>query len=308
MVLGFVALLLSAALTTGQGAPAVSLSDLDSVKALYANASYEEVLQRVAAIDASAVGVQIEQYRALSLLALGRRPEAEQAIERMVRLSPFYVIDEAEVSPRVAGIFREVRQRTLPSVARDLYARGKASFDGRQFQAASDQLKSLLALLVDAELATQADPSGDVKQLAEGFLRLSDLELANTAKAAAAAAVPASPAAPATPPAGALVVTKIVIYSATDTGVTPPMEIERRMPPWAPPPIMARNAEYRGQIEVVVNEVGNVESAVMTRQTIDTYDVLLLDAAKRWRYTPARRGTELVKYRLTYDVALSPRR
>jgi TonB family protein len=306
MALSVVAVLLSATLLQGQ-APAVSLSDLDTVKALYASASYEEVLQRVSSLPPASVGVQVEQFRALSLLALGRRPEAEQAIERLVRQSPFYVLDENEVSPRVAGLFRDVRQRVLPSVARDLYAKGKASFEAKDYQAASDELKSLLALLGDAELAKQADPAGDIKQLADGFLRLSELELAMAAKAAAPA--PSAPAGAAQASAAdATIVTKIVIYSASDTGVTPPSEIERRMPPWTPPAIMARNAEYRGQLEIVVDEVGSVESARMARPTIDTYDVLLLDAAKRWRFSPAKRGREAVKYRLTYDVALSPRR
>jgi tetratricopeptide (TPR) repeat protein len=278
----------------------VSLSDLDVVKSLYVSAAYEDVLQHLSKLDSTAITAPLEQYRALSLFALGRRPEAEASIERLVRQSPFYVIDENEVSPRLAGVFRDVRQRVLPSVTRDLYAQGKASFEKKQYGPAADQLKSLLSLLEDQDLAKQADPGGDVKQLAEGFLRLSELEVSLAARTAAAAPNASQESAGLQAPT----ITKIVIYSAADSGVTPPVEIDRRMPPWAPPAIMARNAAYRGQLEIVVNEGGQVESAVMVKPTIETYDVLLIDAARRWRFVAAKRGAEAVKYRLTYDVSL----
>jgi hypothetical protein len=45
----------------------------------------------------------------------------------------------------------------------------------------------------------------------------------------------------------------------------------------------------------------------MEQPTVPSYDVTLLDAAKRWRYKPATLGSQPVKYRLTYNVVLSPR-
>jgi TonB family protein len=302
------ALLLALGLIQGQ-APAVALSDLDAVKSLYASASYEEALTRLDQVDPADESAQLDQYRALSQLALGRTADAEQTFDRLVHRDPQYVLSESDVSPRVAAMFHEVRQRVLPSVAREMYAKGKSSFDQRRYDDASAQLKALLSVLSDADLAAQAAVVDDLKQLAQGFLRLSEIEIEAAARAAAAPPPPPAPVEPVAPAPdpNALTVTKIVIYTADDAGVIPPVEVERRMPPWTPPAIMARSAQYRGALEIVVNEVGSVESATMIQPTVPGYDVVLLDAAHRWRFQPARRNGQTVKYRLRYSVVLSPR-
>ena len=68
-------------------------------------------------------------------------------------------------------------------------------------------LEDLLALL-------RAEPAGDpalaeVQQVADGFLRLTMAEL---------------------------VAANRVVYSALDVNVTPPVELERKLPAWNPPP------------------------------------------------------------------------
>lgn len=313
-----IAIVLAVALVSGMataqsGAPTVSLSDGDAIKAAYAAANYDNALERIAALEPARVTPQLEQYRALSLLALGRSPEAEQAFERLVRQAPLYRITEADVSPRIATMFRDVRRRVLPSVAREMYARGKSSYDQKRFPEASSELAQLLMVLSDPDLEGQNAGVDDLKQLAEGFIRLAEAEMALAARAAEPpppppAAVVEAPA-PVAPDPSAAVVTKIVIYSAADTGVMPPVEIERRMPPWTPPPVIARsNAEFHGELEIVVNEIGAVESAAMTRPTVPSYDLTLLEAARRWRFRPAALNGQTVKYRLTYNVALTPQR
>jgi tetratricopeptide (TPR) repeat protein len=314
MIAFVLAVALASGVTTAQAdSPTVSLSDADAVKASYAAASYDDALQRIAALEPERVTPQIEQYRALSLLALGRGPEAEQAFERLVRKAPLYRITDSDVSPRIATMFRDVRRRVLPSVARELYARGKSSYDQKQFSEASDQLRELLTVLSDPDLEGQNAGVDDLKQLAEGFIRLAEVETALAARAAAPPPPPpvaaVEPVAPPAPDPTAPTVTKIVIYSASDTGVTPPEEIERRMPPWVPPPVIARsNAEYRGELEVVVNEAGAVEAAFMVRPTVPSYDLTLLESARRWRFKAATLKGQAVKYRLTYNVALTPRK
>jgi len=168
-------------------------------------------------------------------------------------------------------------------------------------------LKQLLAVLDDPDLAGQTTGTDDLKQLAEGFVRLAELENAMAVRAAAPA-VPVLPGPAPDPSDPAAVVTKIIVYSAADTNVTPPVEVVRRMPPWAPTPVIARSAEYRGDLEIIVNEIGAVESAVMNRSTVPTYDLVLLEAARRWRFKPAMLDKQAVKYRLIYSVTLSPRR
>jgi tetratricopeptide (TPR) repeat protein len=310
-----IAFLLAVALLSGMktaqaDAPTVSLSDADAIKASYAAANYDDALQRIGALTPDRVTPRIEQYRALSLLALGRNDEAEQAFERLVRQAPLYRISESDVSPRIATMFQDVRRRVLPSVAREMYAKGKSSYDQKQFTEASAQLTDLLTLLDDPDLGAGTD---DLRQLAEGFIRLAEIETTLAARAAAPpptpAPAPVPEAAPPAPDPTAAVVTKIVVYSASDMGVAPPVELERRMPPWAPPPVIARSkAEFHGEITLVINEIGAVESAAMSRPTVPSYDVTLLEAARRWRYRPATLNGQTVKYRLSYDVALTPQR
>jgi TonB family protein len=296
-------------------APTVAPSDLDAVKSLYAQASYEEALQRLASIPAADVTEQLDHYRALSLLALGRNPEAEQTFEVMVRRDPLYAMDADDVSPRVATLFSTVRGRVLPDAAREWYAKGKSSFDQRRYVDAVAELKIVLAVLADPAMSGPPTAIDDMKQLAEGFLRLSQIEVDAAIRAAmpppvtlpsAPAAPPAAPpqTAPAPAAADAPVVTRIVVYSAADAGVVPPTEIERRMPPWTPPNALARTQVYRGILEVIVDEAGGVESVRMVTATVPAYDVTLLDAARRWRYRPAMRNGQAVKYRLTYNVVL----
>ena len=221
--------------------------------------------------------------------------------------------EEAPNVTSIATMLKDVRRRVMASVARALYTRGKSSYDKKQFAEASGQLKELLAVLNDPDLEGQSAGTDDLKQLAEGFIRLAEIETTLAARAAAPPPPPPAPApeapAPKPPDPTAATVTKIVVYSASDTLVAPPVEIERRMPPWVPPPVIARsNAEYRGELEVVVNEIGAVESASMTRTTVPSYDLTLLDSARRWRFRPATLNGQAVKYRLTYNVALTPRR
>ncbi len=53
---------------------------------LYANAEYVEALRALAEEG----GVEAYQYRALSLLALGRTAEAQRAMEDLVTVTPGY--------------------------------------------------------------------------------------------------------------------------------------------------------------------------------------------------------------------------
>jgi TonB family protein len=60
-------------------------------------------------------------------------------------------------------------------------------------------------------------------------------------------------------------------------------------------------------LEVVINERGAVESAVMRAPVHASYDETLLEAAKRWRFRPATVRGQAVKYRKSFEIVLSPR-
>lgn len=284
-----------------QGSPSAQASDdLTAVKELYASASFEEALTRLATIEEQVGIEQTEKYRALCLLGLGRTNEAQQSLERMVVANPLYLIPDAEVSPRLVSMFREVRKRLLPAAARDLYLEAKTNFDAKRWNQSAEQFRELIAVLGDSDMAEHAAGLQDLRLLGEGFLKLADGEVATARRAAeqaaAAAAAARQPEAPRAP----------VVYSEADPGVSAPVEVERRMPAWNPPPAIAR-IEYRGLLEVVINERGVVESAVLRRAVAPSYDPGLLEAAKSWRFKPATREGAPVKYRKSFEIILSGR-
>jgi TonB family protein len=274
-------------------------ADMSAIKELYASASFEEALTKISSIE-DAVGIeQAEQYRALCLLGLGRTSEAEQSLERMVVANPLYIVPDADVSPRLVSMFREVRRRILPSAARDLYAEAKSNYDGKRYGPASTQFRELLAVIADSDMAEHAQGLSDLKMLADGFLKLSEAEQTAARRAAeqqAAAVVAAQQQALMPPP----------IYGDSDAGVTAPVELERRMPAWNPSPAVA-GFEYRGLLEIVVSEQGQVEGAFMRRPSHPAYDAPLLNAVKAWRFRPATRDGAPVKYRKAFEIVLSRR-
>ncbi len=254
---------------------------------LYAAASYEEALSRLSTVRGPEELDQIEEYRALCLLALGRATDAEHALERLVSRKPLYMSSE-DVSPRLLGMLHGVRKRLLPAAARGVYAKAKVDFEEKNYAAAVDGFTELLAIVSDPDAADARPSLSDLKQLGEGFLKLATAEAAAETKAAsppaAATTTPASPREPA-------------IYSADDLEVTPPVEIQRAMPAWTPSlPTQAR-LEFRGTLEVVVDEKGSVTSAAIRKPTTPGYDAVLLEAVKTWRYRPATRNGAPVRYR-----------
>jgi TonB family protein len=273
--------------------------DLATAKSLYAEASYEEALKQLASLEGTDDPNQIEQVRALCFLALGRTSDAERSLEAIVVRSPLYRFDEEQVSPRLVGLFRDVRKRTLADAARDRYAKAKSAYDGKDYKAASAQFKEILAIAGDPDAAGQAETLADLKQLAEGFLTLS-----NAALAAAPPPLPA--AAPATAPAVAVRPAAPQVYSSEDADVVGPVEIRKQLPRWRPPSAQLVKATLKGLLEIVIDEQGNVESASLPRPVWATYDAELLKAARMWQFRPATRNGIPVKYRKMLEIILNP--
>jgi tetratricopeptide (TPR) repeat protein len=290
------------------GAPAAASDDLAAAKTLYASAAYEEALTRLAHADAERSADEVDQYRALCLLALGRTAEAQRSLEPLITREPLFKMSETDMSPRLVTMFHDVRKRVLPGAARNLYATAKAFFEEKDYASASAQLKELLALLGDEDLADGTASLGDLKLLGEGFLKLADAELAAAAKAAAATPpkTPASPA-PSTPARAATGQQPGKVYSEADVDVTPPADVVRSFPAWHPPTSLAQRMTYRGLLKVVIDERGKVESAVLVQPVSAAYDPILVQAAKDWQFRPALKSGEAVKYQKLFSVTLSPR-
>jgi TonB family protein len=299
MIIAATTLSLALVALGGQDQVTVAQSaELTAIRELYASASFEEALQRLSGIEARVGIEQAEQYRALCLLGLGRTNEAQQSLERMVVANPLYTIADTEVSPRLVTMFREVRKRLLPAAVKDLYLEAKANFDAKRFGQSATQFRELIALLDDGDLKEQAEALSDLRLLGNGFLKLADAEVTAASRAEQTAAVEAARQVVAPRPQ--------TIFSDSDAGVVAPVEIERRMPAWNPPAAIAR-FEYRGVLEVIINEKGQVEAATLRRSITPAYDPSLMQALKFWRFKPATRNVVPVKFRKSFEIVLSKR-
>jgi len=277
-------------------------NDISTARDLYASAAYDEalaLLNRMHASERPATEARvIEQYRAFCLLALGRAADAEHAIEAVVAAEPSYHPSDSDVSPRIRNAFADVRRRMLPVIVQQKYAQAKAAYDRKDWAAAAAGFSQVLVTLADPDLVADAGrpPLSDMRVLAVGFEELS-------AKAAAPPPAPAPPPTPvvqAPPPQAAPAPPQI--YTAEDRNVVPPATLNQALPSFRGiSPI-----ERVGRIEVVIDETGAVESAVMTASISSTYDKMALAAARSWRFTPATVNGKPVKFRKLVQITVKP--
>src|SRR5262249_23899237 len=236
-------------------APARPAGDLTTAKALYASGDYEEALNNLSAIKADDAADEVEEYRSLCLLALGRTAEAQRSLERLVTRNPLFKMSEADVSPRLITIFHDVRRRILPTTVRELYAKAKTNFEQGRYDVAKPQFEDLMTLLADDDLAEDAASLSDLKMLADGFLKLATAQLAAKAEAQKAAAPPPPATKPAASPAGsedAPARSPInTAYGVEDKEVTPPVDVKCPMPEWHPS-TPAQMRDLHGVMRVVI--------------------------------------------------------
>jgi len=273
-------------------------ADLTAARDLYASAAYDDALTMLNRLRSSehpaSQSRAIEQYRAFCLLALGRSADAEQAIEAVVAAEPSFQPGETDASPRIRSAFTTVRRRMLPSIIQQKYAQAKVAYDRKDFAAAADGFAYVLTALADQDVATEArqPPLSDLRTLAGGFQELA---------AKAAAPPPPPPPAPvvaaATPPPPPA---PPRIYTGGETGIVPPVVVNQTLPPFPGQVIIPRN----GKLEVVIDETGAVESAVMTGSVTQNYDAMVLIATKAWRYRPATLNGAPVKFRKTVQITI----
>lgn len=307
-----------------QQGPAASTDDITRVRELYALASYEDALARLDAAGAAIEPQDAAQYRALCLLGLSRVVEAEQTMERFVVDYPSYAMNDSDVSPRLVTMYNDARRRVIPSTARARYSEAKSAYDRQQFTRAARAFREVLELLGDDAIVNEVAGLRDLKMLTDGFLGLAEGEIEKAERPAAPAA-PVAPAVAASTPAPAAAVAAVPavesstpaardaapaepvasgpVYSVDDATVVAPTEVSRWMPQWNPPPVMAR-LEFRGLLEIVVNEQGLVTSAALVTPVHPQYDSQLLEATERWRFRPATKDGAPVAYRRTLEIVL----
>src|SRR5688572_10931052 len=289
-------LMISASLLVfaGQGPDTRSIT---TARELYASARYDEALAMLNGIrpaEASQPSERktIEQYRSLCLLALGRGEEAETAIAAVVTADPFYQPSEAEASPRVRATFSDVRQRQLPDLTTSRYTQAKQAYDRKQFAEAASRFRELVVLLDDPQMAGR---QGDMRTLAAGFVELATI--AATPPPAPKEEpkpepAPAKPAAPVEPK----------IYTADEPRVVPPVTVRQDIP--AVPAAITQLTRTQGLLDLVIDEKGRLVSIVLRTSIHPTYDKMIVNAARDWKYKPATLDGSPVQFRKLVQVSV----
>jgi hypothetical protein len=281
----------------------VHAQSLDAAKELYASAEYDSALAMLNGLRSPERPREeqqsIELYRVLCLVATGKEADAKGIMEGLVNRNPLYR-PTTDLPPRVRTTYNETRKRLLPAAAQTAYQEAKAAFDIKDFIGAERGFALVLQVLADPDVEAVASrsPLSDIRTLASGFHELS-----------AKAAAPPEPIAPA--PAPAPVVPEVPppspprvakIYNATDGNVVPPITLHQQIPAFRG---QVREAQV-GIIEVVIDTMGGVESAMVIASINPLYDRQALAAARLWQYQPARLDGAAVKYVKRIQVNLVP--
>jgi hypothetical protein len=182
---------LAAAFVLVGGTPAHAQAGLEDAKALYASAAYAEALEAMRDLAGEAVTREVRHYRALCLLALGRRTDAEREVAAVVERDPLYVPAGDEVTPRLVTLFRDARRRLLPTIVhREFVSATRLYLDG-DAPGARTAFDRVLKLLAEPPLSERSELR-DLRLAAAGF---ADRIVAAPAPADEPATLPAAAAA-----------------------------------------------------------------------------------------------------------------
>lgn len=299
IVLTCVVLLLAGAARVYAQAP------LDVARDLYASADYEKALGLLDdMISRNEIGQkrqEAELYRALCFLALGKRDDADRAVETIVQRDPLYRAPE-DIAPRMRTAFGDAKKRLLPSIIQQHYNAAKAAFDAKDFGVAGEGFQRVLDAINDPDMknAASQSPLVDLKTLASGFRDLSVQTVPPPPPVAAMLALP--------PPVQQVqkqsqTVSKV--YSLTDSGVIPPVVISQDFPKF---PGRVPAGGILGAVDIVIDQNGSVESAAMQTPVLSGYDAIVLQAARNWKYQPARVNGQPVKFRKSIRITVVPDR
>jgi hypothetical protein len=84
----------------------------------------------------------------------------------------------------------------------------------------------------------------------------------------------------------------------------PPVAVRQDLPPWRHG-TLGIAVRFEGQIDVVIDETGKVESATIVKSIFAGYNDLAVAGAKEWVYSPATKLGVPVRFRKSVPVHLS---
>lgn len=303
---------------------------LGAAKDLYASAAYEDALSQLSRLDggstAPGIARQADQYRVFCLFALGRTQEAESIAEAMIRKEPLAQLDATDASPRLEMMFSDLRKRLMPSLIRERFKTARSALDKKSFTEAGPPLTEARFMIVEAEKLGVRDAGlADLSVLVDGFLLLirsaaeqpPTPQVAKAGPSVGAVAPPVAPRQPAgeagsrpvsTPPAPApdsrsasaapaASAGRPHAYSIDDEGVAPPVAIDQQMP--AVPPAMAvliKRRQASGLVDLLIDETGRVLEATIRQSLNPSFDAMIVQSARRWKYRPATKDGVPVRY------------
>ena len=291
---------------------------LARAKDLYASAAYDEalaVLDHLEVTPASGETRSIAEYRVFCLLALDRRDEARKNIEAMLRDNPHYLPSPDQASPRIQSVFHDVRRQSLPKIVMERYAAAKAAFERKDPQAA-EQFEGVLTLLEDpdvqgapalADLRTVVTAFRDLTQaMTSAPLPVSSIQpVSSAAPQLSRPVAPHRPSGRSEPSASPAAENNAIIYTSADTDVAPPVPQSQPLPRWTPVGPEAMQ-DFKGTLELLIDERGAVTSVTMRAALHPAYNALLLRAVREWKFLPARRQGTPVRYLKVIDIYLKP--
>ena len=268
---------------------ALADDQLLQVKQLYDAADYDAAILLIDGVSGAATGQlgALREYRALSLLALNRTPEAEREIGTLLEVDPLYA-PAATAPPRWKSVVDRVRARVWPGIIRSHYGSAKQRFESRDFIAASTEFEALRTLLASAR-KEGLEGLDDLMTLTDGFLQLSRAELPSASAPPIVEAAPAVPIAEITPP----------------PVVKPAVAIKRDFPAWNRPPGIPAWQIPAGRIAVMIGADGSVTSVRIIDSVHPTYDSVLTAAAKKWRFEPATTNGQPIASEVEVAVTLN---
>ena len=283
---------------------------LASARELYASADYQGALDMLDRLVATSSPLQerqsIDLYRIFCFIALGRTADADSAIVAMIARDPLHRPADSEIPPRLRPMFSDKRKEALPSIIQAKYQQAKEVFDRNEYQRAAEGFTEVLLALSDPDVAKQAStrPLSDLRVLAIGFKDLALRAMTPEPALLPTTLQPTPRSESTTPPpeaAPAATAPMPAIYDSSDADVLAPVTLRQEMPRFYRPITIEKVAV----LFVVVDEMGRVESAIVTTPLDAYYNSMLMQAAKTWRYQPARRDGVPVKFRKGIQFTLS---